>query len=547
MEEATEVKQPHDPPKHEAVRVLPMLLLASLAVGVLLRVFQYAVNRSLWLDEALLAKSVLTRGFAELAEPLLYGQTAPLGFLLMLRGAVEVFGSSELSLRLTPLVAGLLGLACFRILARETLADRDSVVATALFALSPYLIYYSSEVKQYSSDVLASVLLLLFARRVLDSDSPVTTRLLPLAMTGVVVVWVSHPSIFFLTAIGAVILWRTVVEGGGRPLALVAATGMAWVASFGASYLVANRGLADREYMEAFWRMGFWPLPPSSMEEADWLPRALIRMLREPIGVLSDQPAHSVTIVIAGGITLLLGAVLSFRQNRAWGAVCLLPFVLVLIASAMKMYPFGGGFPTGGRVLLFLLPIAFVWIAVGAGAMLDRARPLGMVLVAMLVAPYVLYAAQSVPHVRMEVKPLLEYVREEWQPGDRLYVYYDGRAQFAYYGERYGFQSHEVILGSCSRFDPSVYLTEMAALSGTPRLWVLFVGSGHGAHAFDERGLILTGLDRLGRRLGDQVAIGTSVYLYDLRGANASELNGIQIPILPYNLAFDCRGPWAHD
>src|SRR3954471_7110680 len=77
----------------DPARLAKLALLISLAVGIALRLLQYAVTRSLWLDEALLASSVLSRPVSGLLQPLDYGQTAPTGFLLLVKGAVALFGS----------------------------------------------------------------------------------------------------------------------------------------------------------------------------------------------------------------------------------------------------------------------------------------------------------------------------------------------------------------------------------------------------------------------------------------------------------------------
>src|SRR5436190_1407565 len=52
---------------------------------------------------------------------------------------------------------GLAALALFATLARRTLGDRGAFAALAVFAVSGDLIYYSSEMKPYMTDVLAAV------------------------------------------------------------------------------------------------------------------------------------------------------------------------------------------------------------------------------------------------------------------------------------------------------------------------------------------------------------------------------------------------------
>ena len=80
-------------------------------IGVGLRVRALFANRSLWLDEAMLALNICGRSFAGLLAPLDYDQGAPIGFLMLERLAVVVFGPTELALRLVPFFASIAALA----------------------------------------------------------------------------------------------------------------------------------------------------------------------------------------------------------------------------------------------------------------------------------------------------------------------------------------------------------------------------------------------------------------------------------------------------
>jgi hypothetical protein len=169
------------------------------------------------------------------------------------------------------------------------------------------------------------------------------------------------------------------------------------------------------------------------------------------------------------------------------------------------------------------------------------------VAVALALAPSIGYAVAGVPHVRAEIKPLLEYSVENRQPGDVLYVYYNARPQYEYYAARYGWRPQDTIMGACSRLAPAAYVDDVAKLRGRPRIWLLFV-DGKGADGYDERGLMLRYLDHVGRRLDDQVAVGTSLYLYDVT-PSAVEPAPFQprtpVPSWQAQPALDCRGPWG--
>jgi hypothetical protein len=148
--------------------------LVLLLLGTAVRLRQYAGARSLWLDEAFLAESLTTRGPVELvSEPLAYSQSAPLGWLLAVRSVVAVAGTSEQALRLVPLLCGLAALPLAWLLARRLLpagAESAAVpVVVALVALSPPLIGYSNELKPYSADVAAVLLVVVLGLRAVDA------------------------------------------------------------------------------------------------------------------------------------------------------------------------------------------------------------------------------------------------------------------------------------------------------------------------------------------------------------------------------------------
>src|ERR1700686_4446208 len=110
--------------------------------GALLRLTQFLSNRSLWLDEAKLALNIVNRSFVQLFKPLDYGQGAPIGFLMLERSALHLFGSGEYALRLFPFLSGMISLLLFYQLAKQSVPSA-APIAMGLFATSAPLIYYS--------------------------------------------------------------------------------------------------------------------------------------------------------------------------------------------------------------------------------------------------------------------------------------------------------------------------------------------------------------------------------------------------------------------
>lgn len=526
-----------------AARRRRLLLLVALLVGGLLRLMQYGVNRALWLDEALLSLNVLRYDAADLATRQLdFAQTAPAGFLLLQKLTVSVLGTGEYALRLVPLLAGLAALLWFPRVARRYVTHPALPLAVALFALAPFLVYYSSEAKQYALDVLASVAILACAAAVHHRATP--RALAGFGAVGLVAVWLSQPSVFMLAGTGTVLGVDALRRGERRRIAGLVAVAVAWAASFAGAYALSRHALADPAYMRAFWREGF---PDGPL----WLPRALLRMFREPLGVFGEDPTPlSGVQTWAGAIAFAAGAWWMARGRGIRLALLLAPAGMALAAAGLRLYPFGADYTSAGRVLLFLLPSLVLVVAEGTvriGRMVGggAGRAAAVVLGLALLAPSLVYAGAQVPHVRAEVKPLLEYAADERQPGDVLYVHYVGRAPFLYYAPRYGFTPQDAVVGRCSRQDASGYLRELEGLRGR-RVWLLFVDD-RALTSTDDRALMLDWLEHAGRRADDQVSMGAALYLYDLSAPPARPgPYQPRIPRAPAGADQECRGPWQN-
>ena len=214
-----------------------VFLWSVIAVGIALRVTRYLANRSLWGDEGALALNIINKPVRDLLKPLDYLQGAPTGFLLAEKAVVELLGDDELALRLFPLACGILSLFLFAAVARRALEPIGAALALVLFATVEPLVYYSSEVKQYSVDVAATLVLLLGA---LTIDWR-TARPWQVGLTGIaagVVVWFSHAALIVLPALTLALVLSNVLRGDDRAVkAVVGASAVGGIAA-AAAYLV---------------------------------------------------------------------------------------------------------------------------------------------------------------------------------------------------------------------------------------------------------------------------------------------------------------------
>jgi hypothetical protein len=329
-----------------------------LALGLLLRVAVYASGRSFWLDEASLWGNIVGKGFLDFSEHLKGNQLAPYGFLIVERALVPLLGESRYVGRLFPLLCGIAALVLFSRLVRGVLPRRPALSALVLFAFSDDLIYYSSELKPYSLDLVVGLVLTMAA---LDSlAKPVTDgRAAVLVLVAVVAPWFSFASAFVVAGCGATLIIRSFLSGRRRDAVVWATIGIGWLASFFACYHASRALLEPELLMYAFWDFAFlpvWPWPISS-ERLVEAARILLEIFVNPLNlVVPIWPWLGVILPVS--LFFIGGASLA----RCFPSGCMMlisPIVLAMIASAMRRYPLHG------RLILELVPAFFLLIAKG--------------------------------------------------------------------------------------------------------------------------------------------------------------------------------------
>ncbi len=493
------VTAPEPAPAPTRAAVLP--LVALVALGTALRLVALLSDRCLWIDEAMLAQNLVSRSPAELLQPLDYNQGAPVGFLLLSKAALAAFGSAEWALRLVPFGASLAGLVGFAWLARRLLpANGGAVLAVALFALSPHLISYAAECKQYASDASIAIGLLACALPLLEGTGG-RGRYALFAVAGAGAVWFSHPAAFVLAGLGSALLLRELAARDRAKLRATALSVGAWLVSFAACYFLCLKQLSANEYLTGYWADHF---VPRTLGAASWLVDHLIALFELPGGF--GGPA----VPLAGFAALLaLVGLVEFARANRWLALALVgPVAFLLCAAALHKYPFGG------RLALFAVPVAVLLAARGALALYVAVRPANRLaavgLVVLLVGTGAWQAAEVLrrPARLEQLAPVLERVRAEMKPGDRAYVYYGAVPAFTFYTRARALPA-AVELGTEHRDDPTGYRSEVARLRG--RVWVFFSHP----HKHEET-LIRELLDARGPRLCELKDRGAAAWLYEL-------------------------------
>ena len=348
--------------------------------GVFLRILAYSYNRPYWMDEgSLLGNLVETRVF-DFSGPLHGDQLAPIGFMIIQRMIIGVLGSSGYATRLLPLICGIAALWLVRKLAFRWLSAPAAMAALVMFAVSDDLVYYSSEVKPYSSDLLYGLAILLASSSLLDH--PLCAR--RLAVLGVLAAagpWLSFPSVFMIAGCGAVLIAVKAKERKARDVIWLAAVASAWAVSFFLSYRASQALLHPATTMYVFWNFAFVPFPFQSAADLMTTGGIILEVFVNPLYLVPwSLPVYMVALPI---VLWLVGAFRLGRRHPAFFGFLIVPMVLAFCAAAARKYPFHG------RLLIELVPAFYFVIAEGAdGLRLKFGRTVFLaVLILMLTYP----------------------------------------------------------------------------------------------------------------------------------------------------------------
>jgi len=484
--------------------------------GILCRLRYYLADLSLGLDEATCVLN-LARSYLELLFPVRPFPSEPVGYLLIQKFLMHTFGSSEYSLRLIPILSGIIALFLFYRLARSMLRPVAALIALGLFAISEPVIFYSAKLKPYESDIAITLFLLLLGNSFLLKKRPSWRDGLFLGIAGGLSMWFSHPAVFVLAGIGSCLIYRHIKGSTERDNTVSAIALGAWLISFAGLYLVALRRLASYEILAAFWDGSFAPSPISVYAFSKWTVKTFFNSFVVPAGL----PLNGIAAFV-----FLIGSIALFLRKRETLFLLISPILFGMAAAVARLYPFTG------RLIFFIVPSLLFLAAEGIVEIRDAARsrlllgrdaarprsiPIGGILIAFLCLHPFLSATRNLisPRAFEHIKPVLSHVRDNRQADDVIYVYYGAYDQWRYYAKRYHFSERDYREGVRARNDLAAYKDDLERLRGKRRVWVVFSHVYRGS-GIDEEQFFLSCLDICGTRLDEFRGAGSSAYLYDL-------------------------------
>ncbi len=266
------------------VTTMSRLLLALVALGVVLRTWQYSGDATMWSDEIAIAQNVRSRSlWGLLSFPLVYGIVAPAGFLIVEKIVTTIAGPSDYAFRLWPFVASIAALVLFARIASTSLSVVAASVSVALFSLATPLVWQGAQAKQYSSDVLATVTIVWLAQRLGSGTRPSSRTFAAAAALGAGMIVMSHTSVFILAAVSAWLVfqaWRNRQNADHRPFWPWLALAGVWLAAALGGIWYATSMVAPelQPFLQNFWRHGFPPASFSPLTQGRWLAGRLVAL-----------------------------------------------------------------------------------------------------------------------------------------------------------------------------------------------------------------------------------------------------------------------------
>ena len=405
------------------------IYLLLIGIGITLRLVQYFHNRSLWGDEARLAIGI-TDFSISILKPLPHKQVAPILFLMIERLFVFLFGNNEFSLRAFPLICSIATLFLIKKIAKQiTKNEKIALVSLLLFSISPLLIFYSSEIKQYSSDVFTFLILTSLALGNLKDK----VKIYWLTLVGIISIFLSNISIFVLFYIYIILLFNQLIEKKIDLHFIISSILLLF--SFAINYYFFIYAHPTRNFMIKYWDFAFMNFNPFSIDFWNWLATTFVSFFRKLFFVRFKLPwpVYGYISIISG---LFIVGILKGIKKRDYLFLYLtfFPILLHLVISSFRIYPFAI------RLILYLSPVFLIIISSGMFEIFKllkskKYKKILSILLFICLLGMIILNGKHFPIEKAEIRKSMTYISKHYTTGDKIIVSDIASKQFNYYLE----------------------------------------------------------------------------------------------------------------
>ena len=208
--------------------------------GLILRLI--SLNQSLWLDEAIEAWAVSNFSYKDLITSYSISDFHPPLYHLLLKAWTQIFGISEISLRLPSVLLGALTIYVVYLLGKEIKNQKFAIITSLLLTTSSLHIYYSQEARMYSLNTFLAALSSFFLLK-LSYNSHLNFRKsfllwVGFTLTTILFLYTTYLSFFMLFGFLAFLVWeKKRIKGNfwrkfGLNIGIVCLTFLVWIPYF---------------------------------------------------------------------------------------------------------------------------------------------------------------------------------------------------------------------------------------------------------------------------------------------------------------------------
>ncbi len=487
--------------------------LILILIGIILRIREYLFNRTMSFDEAVVALQLIKSSFSHLGN-LYYNQLRvyhPYLFLFFTKLIIDFIKINiprEFLFRFIPLLSGILSVFAFNRLAKKILPKKTAIIANIFFVFSSSLILFSTDFREYSSDVLLFTVLYLLLIDFIYQKEIDNKQLIILAFLGAVAIWFSNPVFFLLFSYAAILIFNFIFKKKFRSLLKVMPVIVIWAINIIVNYFLFIKGQSHSSVLYLDFNQTFPPLPIKSLPDIQWYIDTLSMFFSTRFGQLW----------IFSVIFFIFGVIAFYKKQGLVLLILIGPLLTTFVVACFKWYPLTE------RHLLFTTPCVILIVSLGIKSFFDLSKKNKVFLTGFYLCLILLFISFFALDVRMEVyrpyeeqqnlKIMMRFIADNRKKDDWLYLYSSTVTPFEFYASNYGLDKIPYVAGSYRTAAIGVYLHDLLPLRGKKRVWAVFTHD-YNWGPIDEEAFIIKYLDRIGQKIAYYPFGPSHLYLYD--------------------------------
>lgn len=449
-----------------------LMVFLLLSTGVFMSAFQFIFNRGLWTDEAALAINIISRDYIGLTRPLDTFQIAPILYLWLVKTSILLLPPSEWSLRLLSFLAYLVSLFLFWRILQRLVKDKLAVyIGLALFVFNNKLWYYSSEIKQYMTDVMVALVMLYL---VVEGKPGQPRRMLWLTIAGVVSIYFTNVAVVILPMVALFILLEEREPLRAPFLTSFLFCCVAWGVAFLFNYFLFLHDHPSKPHQQILFAQSFPPTEVFSRYSLAFFEHTFSVLKRDfGFGQNNIHIDSKVFEYVHYGVMLLLLLNFLWQGLRFRSQLLLLciPLLLHVVLAYLKLYPIAI------RIMLYQYPLIAIMAALGAEhwlrAFSSFRKAMTVVVYAGIASLAFLFIRVQLPKELEESRPVFAHIGAHTSKRTPIYCYMAGNSILESYRRIGVFEPPgRILYGVATHDEPELMVGEITSLGSDA--WLYF-------------------------------------------------------------------------